>query len=107
MRIKPEIITALREWAAFEQDGGNVEQGAAIDIILDWYDRQQQIVNAADLIPYDPQGPEVTVLHHWFADNYSAANWVDDGCRSENARDLLNTLAKAGFIVIPKPAASP
>jgi hypothetical protein len=39
-RIKPEIITALREWAEFEQDGGNVEQGAAIDIILDWYDRQ-------------------------------------------------------------------
>jgi hypothetical protein len=39
-RIKPEIIRTLREWAAFEQDGGNVEQGAAIDIILDWYDRQ-------------------------------------------------------------------
>lgn len=37
-RIKPEIIKALREWAEFEQDGGNVEQGAAIDIILDWYD---------------------------------------------------------------------
>lgn len=39
-RIKPEIIRTLREWAEFEQDGGNVEQGAAIDIILDWYDRQ-------------------------------------------------------------------
>lgn len=39
-RIKPEIITALRDWAEFEQDGGNVEQGAAIDLILDWYDRQ-------------------------------------------------------------------
>lgn len=38
-RIKPEIITTLREWAEFEQDGGNVEQGAAIDVILDWYDR--------------------------------------------------------------------
>jgi hypothetical protein len=46
-RIKPEIITALREWAEFEQDGGNVEQGAAIDIILDWYDRQI----AADAAP--------------------------------------------------------
>jgi len=39
-RIKPQIIADLREWAEFEQDGGNVEQGAAIDIILDWYDRQ-------------------------------------------------------------------
>ena len=37
-RIKPQIIAALREWAEFEQDGGNVEQGAAIDAILDWYD---------------------------------------------------------------------
>lgn len=40
-KIKPEIIRTLREWAEFEQDGGNAEQGAAIDIILDWYDRQQ------------------------------------------------------------------
>jgi hypothetical protein len=38
-RIKPDILTTLREWAAFEQDGGNVEQGAAIDMMLDWYDR--------------------------------------------------------------------
>jgi len=37
--IKPEIITALRDWAEFEQDGGNVKQGAAINIILDWYER--------------------------------------------------------------------
>lgn len=40
-KIKPEIIRTLRELAEFEQDGGNAEQGAAIDIILDWYDRQQ------------------------------------------------------------------
>ena len=51
--------------------------------------------------PYDPHGPEVQFLHRWFAENYSAANWADDGCRSENARDLLNKLAKAGFIIIP------
>lgn len=38
-RIKPEIITGLRDWAEFEQDGGNVEQGAAIDAILDWYEQ--------------------------------------------------------------------
>jgi len=56
---------------------------------------------ANDERPYDPDGPEVTLLHHWFAEHYSPAEWMDDGCRSENARDLLNTLSKAGFIVIP------
>lgn len=40
-RIKPEIVRSLREWAEFEQDGGNVEQGAAIDAILDWYEGAQ------------------------------------------------------------------
>ena len=57
--------------------------------------------DAEDAVPYDPQGPEVTALHHWFAENAAPANWHDDGCRSENARGLLNALAKAGFIVVP------
>lgn len=60
-------------------------------------------VDTADSEPYDPQGPEVATLHEWFYRNSSPANWGDDGTRSENARDLLNTLAKAGFILIPTP----
>jgi Lar family restriction alleviation protein len=40
-KVKATVITALREWAEFEQDGGNVEQGAAIDAILDWYESWQ------------------------------------------------------------------
>lgn len=61
----------------------------------------EAIANAMDEVPYDPHGAEVTLLHHWFAEHYSAAEWMDDGCRSENARDLLNTLSKAGFIIVP------
>jgi hypothetical protein len=60
-------------------------------------------VDGADSVPYDPQGPEVTMLHHWFADNRSPGNWGDDGCRSENARDLLNAFSKAGFILVEIP----
>ena len=67
----------------------------------------EAFVELADSKPYDPSGPEVVTLHHWFYNNHSPANWVDDGCRSENARDLLNTLSKAGFIVIPSPLATP
>lgn len=52
---------------------------------------------------YDPHGPEVSALHHWFADNGQQWKWHDDGCRSEQARALLNHLARAGFIVIPSP----
>lgn len=58
---------------------------------------------AEDAVPYDPQGPEVSLLHRWFAEHASPSDWHDDGCRSENARDLLNALACGGFIVVPVP----
>lgn len=63
----------------------------------------EAFVETADSKPYDPQGPEVVALHHWFAEHASPADWHDDGCRSENARDLLNALSKAGFIIVPSP----
>jgi hypothetical protein len=63
----------------------------------------EAFVETADNKPYDPSGPEVSMLHGWFYDNASPANWHDDGCRSENARDLLNAFARAGFILVPAP----
>jgi hypothetical protein len=59
---------------------------------------------AVDGQGYDRNGPEVTALHYWFADNGQQWKWHDDGCRSEQARDLLNHLARAGFILVPAPS---
>ena len=66
---------------------------------------QKSQIERFDNKPYDRNGPEVSMLHRWFAEHASPSDWHDDGCRSENARDLLNAFSAAGFIIVPAPAA--
>jgi hypothetical protein len=79
---------------------GHPEYGSEIV----WHDMDPAYVTEQDKGGYDPHGPEVRALHFWFADNGQQWKWHDDGCRSEQARGLLNHLAEAGFIVVPVPA---
>ena len=79
---------------------GHPEYGS--DLV--WHDIDPDYVDEQDRAGYDPHGREVTALHHWFADNGQQWKWHDDGCRSEQARGLLNHLSESGFIVVPVPA---
>lgn len=63
----------------------------------------KRYAQAQDRRGYEPHGPEVAALHSWFAVNCEPYKWCDDGCRSENARDLLNHLARNGLIIVPAP----
>jgi hypothetical protein len=63
----------------------------------------RRYTSAHDRRGYDPYGREVAALHEWFANNYEPYKWCDDGCRSENARDMLNYLSRKGFIIVPIP----
>lgn len=89
-------------WASMEDMlaiHGHPEYGSE----LVWHDNDFE---GQDQAGYDPHGSEVHALHFWFADNGQQWKWHDDGCRSEQARSLLNHLAKAGLIVVKAPVSS-
>ncbi|MCA0318184.1 MAG: hypothetical protein LCH88_08960 [Proteobacteria bacterium] len=85
----------FRKWVRKGHDHGDAAYRA--DEAMNRYTRGQ------DRRGYDRNGPEVAALHQWFATNGESWKWHDDGCRSEQARDLLNHLAKAGLIIVPVP----
>lgn len=61
--------------------------------------------NAADRIPYDPQGPEVSAIADAIHDqSRNGGGFHDAGTFMEAARDALNRLSRAGFIAVPIPS---
>lgn len=90
------------DFIACNDCGISIEDGEPNALTV-WNRRPVGEIQKQDESGYDPHGPEVTALHFWFADNGQQWKWHDDGCRSEQARDLLNHLAKSGLIVVKAP----
>jgi hypothetical protein len=61
-------------------------------------------VEAVNLIPYHPQGPEVSALADAIrAEHRRGGLGYDSGTYMEAARGALNALSRAGLIVVPVP----
>lgn len=70
----------------------------------DLYEDIRERVEEADSAPYEPQGPEVCAI----AEAIDVGRpYIDSGTFMEAARDALNRLAKAGFIVVARAALAP
>ncbi len=67
-----------------------------------------EYVDKIDALGYHPQGPEVSAIADAIAHQHrNCGGFFDCGTYMETARDALNKLSAAGFILVPVPGSTP